>query len=183
MEIREQLQTLIHALIAAKNTYDQLVFDEQYPVELGPPATPEQIAALEQLLGKALPDSYRAFLQLHNGWSDFEGDGKLLGTDDHAAEWVQEKIQYWNDLWDMDSDNPFEHGAMPVMLGEGLNHFLVLDPRRVNQQGQPLFVLYDYMHEEKSYEDFTGYLQNRLSILRRLIDRETNGIPEESDGE
>lgn len=183
MASTESLPDLIQHLIQAKDTYDRLAFDEQFPAELGPPASPDQIAALETRLGKPLPQSYRAFLERHNGWSDFEADGKLLATSDHNAEWVQEKIQYWNELWDTDSDNPFEHGALPVMLGESLNHFLVLDPRRIDENGKLLFVVYDYMHEETCYHDFLAYLQNRLDVLQLLIDRETKGIDEENGGE
>lgn len=181
MELKAQLQQLISELAEARHTYDLLVFDELQPNELGAPATVEQINQLTARLGKPLPPSYRAFLELHNGWSDFEGDGKLLAVEDHDSEWVQEKIQYWNDIWDEDSDNPFDHGAIPVLLGESLNHFLVLDPRRTAPNGQLLFVHYDYMQEEKTYDDFVAYLNNRLLILKRLIERETQGVDDGGD--
>ena len=181
MENHEQLQKLIQELVETKCEYFKLAFDEEQPDELGSPASPKQIAKLEGILGKTLPSGYRIFLELHNGWGDFNGDGKLLSVEDHKSEWVKEKLQYWNDIWDEDRENPFEHGAIPILLGENKNNFLVLDPRRERENGNIDFVMFDYMYEEESYEDFTLFLQHELEVIRKLIDREMKGITDDYD--
>lgn len=173
------LQSLIQELAEAKRAYDRLVFDEQQPHELGPPASPDQIAKLEKILRRRLPPSYHAFLELHNGWSDFDGGSKLLATEDQEAQWVKERIKYWSDLIEDDTENPFQQGAIPVLLGEDENHFLVLDPRSAQENGEMDFVDYDYGQEHRRFKDFTSFLENSLKITQALIDRETKGSTDE----
>ena len=171
-----ELVELIEGIVIAQREYDRLAFDEEFSHDRGAPASADQIVRLERILGHPLPPNYRAFLELHNGWSDFHGDGKLLAVEDHESSWVKKKIRYWSDLWSPDEENPFEHGAIPILLGDSLHHFLVLDPRRMRKNGNMDFVEYDYMHEETSYEDFALYLGHELNVMQRLIDRETKGI-------
>jgi hypothetical protein len=179
----ERMPTLLNELEAAKREYYRLRFDEEYPHELGEPASRPQLARLEQIIGRPVPASYREFLALHNGWSNFDGDGKLLAVEDQGSEWVKERLEYWSNLWDEDAENPFEHGAIPVLLGEIKNSFLVLDPRRVRKDGGMDFVLYDYMQEDRVYQDFADYLQRELEITRQLIERETHGLEDAGEGE
>src|SRR5215471_9559179 len=110
------MRTLLNDLEMAKREYHRLKFDEEYPHVLGPPASQRQIAGLEYVLGRTLPLSYRNFLELHNGWSNFDGDGKLLAIEDHESKWVKEQLEYCANLWDEDIENPFEHGAIPILL-------------------------------------------------------------------
>jgi SMI1 / KNR4 family (SUKH-1) len=51
-----------------------------YPLEskLRPPATPEAIDAFERRRNVILPDDYRMFLSLHDGWEYFSGENALL---------------------------------------------------------------------------------------------------------
>src|SRR5690349_4780553 len=50
------------------------------PLRPGPPAAPGQLATLERALGRELPPSYRAFLELHDGHRGLAGPGDLLAT-------------------------------------------------------------------------------------------------------
>jgi len=177
------IKNLIDEIIVAKQKYEILKFDEEYVPKLGEAASTGHIKKLEAILGKPLPPSYKAFLELYNGWEEFHGDGKLLSTEDHESNWVKDKIQFWSGLWEKEnpSKNPFEQGAIPVMLGESLNHFIVLDPNREGPNGKLDFVEFDYMCEESTYEDFTAYLQEELEILQILIDREMNGVLDDSE--
>ena len=177
------MQELVTELSAAMREYDRLVFDEEEPHEAAPPASPRQIAGLEHRLGIRLPESYRAFLEIHNGWSDFDGGSKLLAVEDQDSRWVKERIAYWNDLWPDDLDNPFQKGALPVLFGTDENNFLVLEYDTSAEGGRPEFVMYDFMHEEKRYERFDSYLRHRLKILHYLIQRETEGYPDDEADE
>src|SRR3954453_21247224 len=109
------LETLIRELMEAMLEYDRLAFDEERPHELGPPASPKQIAKLEGILGKSLPPSYRAFLELHNGWSHFDGGAKLLAVEDHESKWAKERLQAFARGFEDVAENPFEIGAIPVL--------------------------------------------------------------------
>ncbi|MGE3911093.1 MAG: SMI1/KNR4 family protein [Chloroflexota bacterium] len=63
-----------------------------------PPATASQIAAAEARIGKRLPPSYRAFLEVSNGWrvlGDFHWD--ILPTE--RIEWFRVNNQDWIDAY------------------------------------------------------------------------------------
>ena len=112
------LQKLIHELAEVKREYSRLAFDEEDRMMLGEPASPSQIAKLERRLGKPLPPSYRAFLELHNGWELFDGGLNLLSVEDQDSEWVQEWLKMLAMAFKaVDEENPFETRAIPVMLG------------------------------------------------------------------
>lgn len=182
MESRPDLDRLIRALVDAMREYDRLAFDEEEPHEPEPPATPGQIARLERILGRPLPPSYRAFLERHNGWADFQGGARLLSVEDHQRPWVAERIRDISDLFFEDAaDNPFRNGMLPVLLGEDENNYLVLDPSTVRADGEMDFVMYDYGEEEERFETFTTFLEDTLDVIEALIEDEKEGLDEEED--
>lgn len=181
MEDDTSLETLIREIMEAMLEYDRLAFDEEQPHELGPPASPKQIAKLEGILGKSLPPSYRAFLELHNGWSDFDGSAKLLAVEDHGSKWVKERLQAFALGFKGIAENPFEIGAIPVLLGMHEFNFLVLDPGKVRKNGEMDFVMYDATEVEERFKDFTSYLRDKLEVLRQLIEEEKHGTPDEEE--
>jgi hypothetical protein len=177
------LDSLVRELQDAKREYDRLAFDEERSRTLGPPAGAVQLATLERRLGHALPPSYRAFLELHNGWDEFSGGSKLLAADDHGREWVSERIAYWDALFEDDSVNPFKHGCLPVLFGEDENHFVVIDPRTVRSDGEMDFIDYDYTVEFARYPTFTHFLAHDLDVTRELIARQVDGVPSDDEAE
>jgi len=138
---------------------------------------------LEGFLGKSLPPSYRAFLELHNGWSHFDGGAKLLAVEDQESKWVKERLQALARGFEGVAPNPFDNGAIPVLLGRDEHNFLVLDPRKVRKNGEMDFVMYDYTEVEDRFKDFTSYLCDDLEVIRRLIAEEKHGTPDEEEAE
>lgn len=182
MKGQHELQQLIQDLAEAKREYDRLVFDEEDEHELGPPASAKQLAKLESIIGKFLPPSYRSFLELHNGWCDFAGGAKLLEIDDQGSAWVEKRLKELGELlFEENSKNPFLNGAIPILLGKDENSFLVLDPNKVQKNGEMDFVMYDYGIEERRFSDFTSFLRNDLKLMQRLIENEKHGISDESE--
>jgi hypothetical protein len=173
------LTALINELSAALRELDRLVFDEEYPHDLGAPCAPERLAALEQHLGQPLPPSYRAFLELHDGWTDFVGDAKLLAVEDHGSDWVKRRLKQLGTLFYDVGENPLKAGAWPVMLGEDARGFVLADPRTTRPDGEMDFVSYDLAHEDKRFPDFTSFLEHKLRILRELIEEETEGVADD----
>jgi hypothetical protein len=172
------LSVLIHELDAALCEYDDLVFDEVIPHRRGKPATPAQLAKLGHRLGAPLPPSYRAFLELHNGWIDFSGESKILSVQDHGSEWVQDRLDDIGELCDEEGvDNWFEHGALPVLLGEDTEDVLLVDPRTARNDGEMDFIALDIIEEERRFATFTDFLRHKLDLLRRLIDKHRRGEP------
>lgn len=178
------LHDLIMEIADAQRELDILVSDEELPIELGKPCTAKQIASLEGVLGKPLPPSYRAFLELHNGWKNFDGDASLLAVEDVQSKWVKERIKNLGFLFEETEDeDPFKHGAIPVMLGKDAQNFLVLDPRKIRPNGEMDFVSYDLTEEEDRYKDFTSFLMDFLQVTKSAIKSEKEGMSEEDDEE
>jgi hypothetical protein len=177
------LESLIRELHDAKREYDRLAFDEERPRTLGPPVGAIQIATLELRLGCAIPPSYLAFLELHDGWDEFSGGSKLLAVADHGCDWVKQRIAYWDALFEDDSVNPFKRGCLPVLFGEDENHFVVIDPRTVRSDGEMDFIDYDYTVEFARYPTFTHFLAHDLDVTRTLIARQVDGVPSDDEAE
>jgi cell wall assembly regulator SMI1 len=174
---KDELKRLIEELSGARNEYYRLRFDEPSPDKLGRPCPPKQIARLEQTLGWNLPPSYRTFLELHDGWDNFDGGAKLLSLEDQRSVWVSERVGDFGELFDEnpDAENPFSAGAIPIMMGQHENNFVVLDPRKPKPNGEMQFVAYDYSEKERSFKDFIAYLSHKLTITRKLIQRQRLG--------
>lgn len=174
MNIQEDMRLIVNELIDALQRYDELRFDEIQPRELGPPATPNELRDMERTLRFPIPPSWRAFLCLHNGWSNFRGTAKLLATSDLAAPWVRQRIRDWEDLLE-GKVNPFGSGRQPVMLGMQESSFLVIDPGTLRADGEMSFTMYDYLEEEHRFPDLVAFLRHHLSIVQALVDRHSAG--------
>jgi hypothetical protein len=175
------LKSLISEIERALRELDRLTLDEEDAHELGAPATPQQISNLEKLIGKPLPPSYRAFLELHNGWADFDGEAKLLAIEDHDKKWVKQRVKDWSDLFEDEGKNPFSNGCIPILLGKTESSYLVLDPRKVRRDGEMEFVVYDYNVPEETFKDFTAFLRDSLNTLEELIEDEKSGAQDDED--
>jgi len=173
------MQTLISELIEANREYSRLAFDEDELPTLGNPCNPQQIAQLQRILGKPLPPSYRTFLELHNGWDGFDGFevDKILAVEDYSLDWVKNRIKALGELFDeFASEDPYKAGAIPIVLGEDERTFLVVDPRTARSDGEMDFISFDLTEEQKRFTDFSSFLQNKIKVMQRLIEREKKGI-------
>ena len=74
-------------------TYKLLDYDE--PTVPLPPASESQIKIVENTYNVALPNSYRTFLSLHNGWEHWSGDVALLSTEQMLTGTYADRIRNW----------------------------------------------------------------------------------------
>src|SRR4051794_39748104 len=112
MNTHATLEKLIKELIGAKREYYRLAFDKEPSFRLGQPASTRQLAQLESRLGKPLPPSYAAFLELHNGWEKFDGLTNILAVEDYDKDWVKSRVKTLSSLLtEYGDDNPFAAGA------------------------------------------------------------------------
>lgn len=81
---KEKVTALVDRISKQLVELDQ-VSGESLPHQLRPPATPEQIAQLERRRGVELPEDYKAFLLVHNGWEGFNGESALLSLEEMTA--------------------------------------------------------------------------------------------------
>ncbi|MER8752824.1 SMI1/KNR4 family protein [Mesorhizobium sp. M1050] len=155
-----------------------LRFDEEYPGERGEPASDEQIAKTERILGHGLPPDYRAFLSTYNGWSRIEGTGKILSTEDHGTPWEAKIIESWTSIWESDDADPFESPHLLVVAGDGLPYFMVLVPNK-KKGGNPVFVEYEDMTINARFKTFEEYLKYRIEVIELSIDEQRSGKEED----
>lgn len=180
MELQAEVKKLIDAFIEAKREYLRLRFDIAFTPQLGKPCTPQQIAALEEILGSDLPPSYRAFLELHNGFEGFLGNQNLLAVEDQEADWVLAELENIGDLFEEDGgDNPFEKGAIPVELGKEAPIYLVLDPSKVRKDGEMDFVEYEHTEKQNKWKDFVSFLRSKLEVMESLVEDQKKGVAED----
>ena len=171
----DQFRKLVADIVDAQNTYTSLRFDEATSGTPRAPATPEQIAGLERAFGRALPSSLKAFLSVHNGFANFHADGVLLGTEDHDKAWVAKRVSNFDRNWADVEPNPFSNGALPLMIGPDIQHFVVVSGDRVNDDGEPLLVEYDLSAEVRSFPNVETLLGSELEALEAMIDRQRQG--------
>ncbi len=182
MTEKSPVAKLIFQIAEALRDYDRLAFDEEYEHNLGKPCRKKQIDILEGKLGSPLSPSYRLFLELHNGWENFAGDAKLLSVEDQDSDLVAERLADMEELFpEFDQENPFQNGAVPIMLGEDSDQVLYVDPTSVRPDGEMDFVLLDITTEEHRFPDFTSFLAYKLNLLNKMIQNENNGVEEDDE--
>ena len=163
-----RIEKLVNDLAAAKNEHHLLTTGESSPQQLGPPATPTQIAKLERRLG-VLPPSYRAFLELHDGWARFDGEARILSSEDYDDDWVSERIA---DLGaaaeDAGAANPFKTGP-PIVLGASEQNFVILELANGLPGTERELVSYDLQEELCRFPDFAAFLAHELGLVRAMI--------------
>jgi len=176
MSENSPMAKLICQIAEALRDYDRLAFDEEYEHKLGEPCKKTQIDILEGKLGRPLSPGYKLFLELHNGWENFAGDAKLLSVEEQDSELVAERLLDMEELFpEFDQENPFQNGALPIMLGEDSNQVLYIDPTSVRPDGEMDFVLLDITTEEHRFPDFTSFLAYKLNLLNKMIQNENYG--------
>jgi hypothetical protein len=58
--------------------------------------------------------------------------------------------------------SPFQRGALPLMLGESIRNYAVLDLGNPRASGELDIVTYDLQEEERRFEDFVAFLEHDL---------------------
>jgi hypothetical protein len=173
---------LVARLLESKRQLDMLMLDEDMTELPSPPATGKEIARFEKKCGFPLEPSYRAFLLLHNGWADFDGDAAILGTKGSDEDWFEETLEMvWEVFEDFGEENPAED-AVPIVLGEDTNNYLFMWPPEKGSKGAASFREYENGKLTREYVTFDDYLMDFLKALQHSIELEREGA-EKPDGD
>jgi hypothetical protein len=91
MADKQKMKSLIERLVTALSELRRSTGQTATAGTLHPPATADAIAALEKKTSFKFPPSYRAFLQLHNGWEKYRRVWTLIGVNGgHTAKALQQ---------------------------------------------------------------------------------------------
>jgi len=94
-----------------ERTYRQIGFEEHS--RPGPSASEQQLSRVEDKNKLTLPDSYRLFLSIHDGWEHWSGDVALLSTQQILVGEYHDRIEAWR-------------AKQAIEESEWLRHYLVI---------------------------------------------------------
>ena len=142
--------------------------DEQ---QLGAPAPEAILMKLESRLGKHLPDSYRAFLRLHNGWRMVDGSTDLLSANEILEGPIAASIEEWQEKA-LRSGDLIAAKSLVIGVSRYTPTRLLLDPESVDENGE-WRVVQHHKDEEYEYPSFLAWLEESVEEFRELIRQET----------
>lgn len=167
---RDRMKALVDELIATRRDRVRLREDEEAVEKLGKPCSPTEIGTLERRVGKPLPPTYRAFLEAHNGWEEFEGDFKILAVEDHDVPWVKGRIEELSGFFrTMTPEDPLTTWAFVIAIGETSGRLAVLDKRTKDDAGEMEVVTFEYTNQEYRFPTFADFLEHELEIERDIV--------------
>lgn len=157
---------------------------------LYPPATESEIRATEAASGKEYPDSFRTFLQIHNGWLGFWPDWSLMGVprEDNTRLYddLKESIEMIPDVIEPETIEKLPELEVTnlnridlrnhAVLATDLNgSYLVFDRNHPGSTGEPQVVWVKYMHHvecrwdsfEALFDDAVKYTEENIARLRQ----------------
>ncbi|WP_157963553.1 SMI1/KNR4 family protein [Actinocorallia populi] len=133
-----------------------------------PAATDIEIEQAEARIGRALPPSYRAFLQTTNGWASEEFPVFRLRSVEEIG-WLRELEPLWTEPWTDEDDEDLDEYAKEtatlfdrslLVSGEADLTIVLLDPDDVDENGDWAVYRYSsWSHDEpKRHANLLDYL-------------------------
>jgi cell wall assembly regulator SMI1 len=127
-----------------------------------PPASAQEIRAYEEYLGLTLPNSYRAFLELYNGYDWLAFPGHMLSIQD-----VMPKGQYYEDIveWKKELAEFGEGGVLDGIMIAYLdqpNNWVFLDPNRTSTEGELMVVMYVPGVDPEHFDNVIEFLRSSI---------------------
>ncbi len=175
--LKAALQKLVPAWFTAHAELSALMLSESgAPAEaptsielaLGRPCTAREIADLEKHLKRALPASYRAYLQLYgSGKKQF---GAPLGPAEHRSKSVLDALRRKSGLFQELADyNPISD-AIPFFVDGDSRRMLLFVPG-MRAAGEWQLVDYDITEEMHRYPDLVAYYRDHLATTQDAVAR------------
>jgi len=148
--------------------------------ELNAPATKEDIARLEKLIGTELPEDYVNFLMIHNG-QNRESGGLIDAEEILSTERIAEEWQVWKDLLDggdfkgikSEPDKGVKNDWwnskwIPITYDGSGNHYCIdLDPNSGGTKGQIIRMWHDSPEREVIAGSFKEWMTDYINALEK----------------
>ena len=165
------LKAVVTGLKARSEYYSAIVLpDEQ---KLGAPALESDLKDLEQWVGRSLPQSYRTFLGLYNGWRMASGAIDILSIQEILRGPRADSIRTWQEMARKSGDPVAARGLVIGYSEVSATKFL-LDPDRQDDDGEWTMVGHDKV-EEWTTPSFLSWLEGSVTDFRELLAEERSG--------
>lgn len=173
------IQDCIDKFQALTSEFELLAYDELMTPTPNPPATEQQVSHFERVLGYRLPEDFRGFLLLHDGWQDFHGEAPIAGINHRQTELFAKAVRVQSESFDqMDEENPIKMGALPILIAHNVDYMLFYFPTGVDA-GK--YVSYDSIDREEEFDSLNEFFESQLELLREMIEEEKEGVSSEEE--
>lgn len=157
------LSSLLPRIYDLRNrTYQLIGYGEAS--QPGPPATEEQIREVESTFRCDLPDVYRTFLLIHNGWKHWSGDVALLSTEQMLQGQYVQRIAEWKKK-ELTRGNRLVSNSLVIGFSLFVGEQILID---FSSPTREEIVFFDQGEEER-FPDFYAYLLNFEAILEEEL--------------
>lgn len=153
--MKVQIEELVNQLMATNNSLCDLRHLNSKSSPL-PPASISEIQRYEKEFGFAFPPSYRAFLELHNGWQNFPLNTTFFS--------LEKQSDFLKRTKKMDP----EFSLHPI-AAESPDAIIFLDPSMKDESGEMPLILVSEENGEDKISDFISFLNNRILSINMLI--------------
>jgi hypothetical protein len=163
--IQQQMQDVISRLVPEIIAHAQRHGETDVRPVPSPPATRTEIAAYEKYLELELPPSYRAFLELHNGYIWLAYPGGVLSTHDvmPGGDWY-DRIQKWKKMSARYGMGEVLDAIVFANLDSSLN-WGYMDPNRPTAKGE-LTTCRWLNGDRDDYPDLVEFFESRIRFCR-----------------
>jgi hypothetical protein len=146
----------------------ELGIDDHDPVP-HPPATEKAISDYEEYLETKLPTSYRAFLELHNGYDWLAWPGHLVALQDvmPKGKWSKD-VKRWKTDCAENGDGEVLDGIVIGTVDEATNWKVYLDPNKPTAKDELTIFVWrpsgstNYPNMVAYFEHYVEYLTSKL---------------------
>jgi hypothetical protein len=179
--MKKQLQTVIKQLEKELMKLRQFPDYDDIVLKPNPPATAKAIDSYEDYLEMSLPKSYRAFLELHNGYEGIAFPGDMLSIQDVMPKSERfDKIQDWKKRMAKYGAPFVLDGIVFAFMGQP-NFYVYFDPNKPSGKDELTVVEKDAGSPPIDSENLLVFLEGCLrSCQEGIIEVQEHG-PEDAD--
>ena len=159
-EVKKKVARLVDEIVDTINKLHSINPRYGKSLKAGLPASKKEIAQLEAYVNAKIPPSYRAFLELNNGYKGLSVNGDFLSIKDILPGSVLHKrMKKWRTEEIRDYGNTSVEKALVIADTDGQPDVVYLDQNKPLENGEWQVVDWDHESDSTYYSDLTGYLE------------------------
>lgn len=169
MDLSEQIRELVEGLYELDAQYLRSKKWDSQVSRPNPPAAGHKLREIEAQLGRALPEDYRTFLELYDGWSKFSGGYDLLSADQLLGRDARmlESIQDTKGLMRQAGDERAALGFV-ILASKTGPRVVYFDMAKKRTDNALDLVQWEYKPDAR-YRSFLAFLKRQFQISKLIL--------------